>query len=435
MQSWRSVVAALLVTFVVCSPALAQTVSYPPSSSVDSALGIRAEGLPSGASVALRTAVVDADGRLWTARAEFRADGTGTVDTGRDPSLDGSYRGVEASGLFNQMRAVGDSAGQYRFATSGLSSLATTIALEDSAGGVLDSLVVERFFVGPDVEIAPVSVDGLRGRLFIPARPGAPGIVVLGGSDGGFPDDAAALLATNGFFALSLAYFGADSLPSELAEIPLEYFARAIEWLENQPGVSPDRVALFGTSKGAEAALLVASRVPEVRAVVAYAPSSVAWSCICEESDLPSWTFRGNPVASVPPGADPDYTRAEGEPLRPTVNYLYRLRRAPPSAAIAVEDITGPLLLVAGGDDQLWPSLLMAEAIMERRAAMGGHPDDQLLAYPNAGHLIGKAAVPAGSTRIAGGRLESGGTPSDNARAQADAWPRVLAFLGKVLAP
>jgi dienelactone hydrolase len=115
------------------------------------------------------------------------------------------------------------------------------------------------------------------------------------------------------------------------------------------------------------------------------------------------------------------------------VNYLYRLQQAPPGAVIPVEDITGPLLLVAGGDDQLWPSSLMAEAIMDRRAAMGGHADDELLTYPNAGHLIGKASVPAGSTRIAGGRLESGGTPPDNARAQADAWPRVLEFLAKAL--
>jgi dienelactone hydrolase len=334
----------------------------------------------------------------------------------------------------NQMQAVGDSAGQHRFRTSGLSSLITTIALEDTAGRTLDSLVVERFFVGPGVKVAPVSVNGLRGRLFIPARQSAPGIIVLGGSDGGFPDDEAALLATNGYFALSLAYFGVDSLPSELAKIPLDYVAQAIEWLRVQPGVWSERVALFGTSKGAEAALLIASHVPEVRAVVAYAPSSVAWSCICAEAALPSWTFRGDSVASVPPGADPSYVRADGEPLRPTVNYLYRLRQAPTSAVIPVESITGLLLLVAGGDDQLWPSLPMARAIMERRASLRGHPDDELLSYPDAGHLIGKAFVPAGSTRVAGGRLETGGTPADNARAQADAWPRVLAFLGKALA-
>jgi hypothetical protein len=75
----------------------------------------------------------------------------------------------------------------------------------------------------------------------------------------------------------------------------------------------------------------------------------------------------------------------------------------------------------------------MARNIMERRMARSGHPDDRLLAYPGAGHLIGKAYLPAGSTRLAGGRIETGGTPAANARAQADAWPKVLAFLEKAL--
>jgi hypothetical protein len=56
--------------------------------------------------------------------------------------------------------------------------------------------------------------------------------------------------------------------------------------------------------------------------------------------DLPSWTFGGSPVPSLPPGIHPDYTRGEVEPLRPAVNYLYRLQQAPPGAAIPVENIT-----------------------------------------------------------------------------------------------
>ena len=89
-----------------------------------------------------------------------------------------------------------------------------------------------------------------------------------------------------------------------------------------------------------------------------------------------------------------------------------------------------PILLVAGKDDQLWPSARMAEDLMRRREAGGGHPGDQMMIYPDAGHLIGKAYLPSGSTRIGRGRLETGGSPAGNARAQAYAWRRVLAFLG-----
>ena len=430
----RSGAMLLALTCISGSRAGAQQIDFPSKSPVDRSVAIRVHGLSGGAIVGLRTALVDATGRQWAARAEFRADAGGNVDTGRDPSRSGTYRGVETAGLFNQMQAVGDTTGRLRFQTPGLSTLPTIIALEDSSGRVLDSLVVERFFLGPGVRIAPLTDTRLRGRLFVPARPGAPGIVVLGGSEGGFPDDLAALLATNGYFALSLAYFGGDSLPSELAEISLDYVGQAINWLKAQPGVWSDRIALVATSKGAEAALLVASQVAGVSAVVAYAPSSVAWSCICSEPARSSWTVGGKPVVAVPPGADPAYRRDAGEPLRPAVNYLYRLRETPPSAVIPVERIAGPLLLVAGGDDQLWPSLPMANAIMQRRALPKRHPDDQLLVYPQAGHLIGKAFVPAGSTRTGGGRLETGGTSAGNARAQADAWPRVLAFLAKALA-
>jgi dienelactone hydrolase len=330
------------------------------------------------------------------------------------------------------MTASGDSAGRQRFAHRRLTSIATSVVLEDSAGTALDSAVVERFFIAPGVQQSVVGDDGLRAHFFTPARTPAPGILVLGGSEGGYPDDVAAILASNGFATLSLAYFGVDDLPSELAEIPLEYFERALAWLRANPAVARDRIALVGTSKGAEAALLVASRVSGVKAVVAYAPSSVAWFCICQ-SPRPSWSAKGEHVVAVPPGTDPSYRPGEGDAIRPVVNYLYRLRRTPRRAVIPVERIAAPLLLVAGDEDQLWPSLLMARAIMERRAERGRHPSDELLVYPGAGHLIGKAYVPAGSTRIAGGRIETGGSPQANARAQADAWPRVLAFLRKAL--
>ena len=56
-----------------------------------------------------------------------------------------------------------------------------------------------------------------------------------------------------------------------------------------------------------------------------------------------------------------------------------------------------------------------------------------MLEYADAGHLIGKGYLPAGSTLVGGGRLETGGTPAGNAAAQADSWPKVLAFLERAM--
>ena len=422
----RGAVAA--ISLLACAdPMVAQHLEVPATATIDQPVSVRATRLPPARVVAIRTSAVDDRGQRWTARATFRADRLGTVDVERDTPLSASYEYAGPGGLFSGMQAEGDSSRRSRFAIRETASVPTSVVLEDSAGAPLDSAVVVRYFLAPGVREIPVTADDLRAHLFLPANTPAPAVMVLGGSEGGYADDVAALLASHGFAALSLAYFGVDGLPSELGEIPLEYFERALAWLGTQPTVRPGGIALLGTSKGAEAALLVASRSAVVRAVVAYAPSSVAWSCICSGSPRSSWSLDGKSVTAVPPL--PQQPPAVPGPVRPTINYLNRLRRAPAGATIPVERIRGPVLLIAGDDDQLWPSLHMARQVMQRRASRGGHPEDRLMAFAGAGHLIGKSFLPAGSTRIAGGRIETGGTPAGNARAQAEAWPRVVQFL------
>ncbi len=57
-----------------------------------------------------------------------------------------------------------------------------------------------------------------------------PVVMVLGGSEGGYPDKLAKPIADAGFKVLSLAYFKEPDLPAELEKIPLEYFYSAIDW-------------------------------------------------------------------------------------------------------------------------------------------------------------------------------------------------------------
>ncbi len=61
-----------------------------------------------------------------------------------------------------------------------------------------------------------------------------------------------------------------------------------------------ERIALMGLSYGAEAALLTASVDDRVDAVVALAPTDVAWEGQHEHDDDPrrsKWTLDGQPVA------------------------------------------------------------------------------------------------------------------------------------------
>jgi len=133
-------------------------------------------------------------------------------------------------------------------------------------------------------------------------------VIVLGGLDGGLQEGSAAALASEGFVALALGYFGPQPLFSEPIEIPLEYFAEALDWLKNQPFVTPNRVAVIGVSKGGELALLLGSTYPgDIKVVVGFAPSAVTWRGV-------SYNLRFFSVVPGPRG------RWEANPYRSSVS-------------------------------------------------------------------------------------------------------------------
>ena len=111
-------------------------------------------------------------------------------------------------------------------------------------------------------------------------------------------------------------------------------------------------------------------------------------------------------------------------------------RAAVEAAAIPVERIRGPVLLVSGEDDRLWPSPVLAEIAVARLAAHGRAATH--LRYAGAGHMIGPVGLPATANTILhplrGRAMALGGTPAGNAAAAADSWPRVLQFLRAGLA-
>ena len=154
-------------------------------------------------------------------------------------------------------------------------------------------------------------------------------VAVIGGSGGGLAlaSEQAAAFAESGIDALGIAYFKEPGLPETLAEIPLEYFAAALDWFHG--AVKAERLVVMGISRGSEAALLLGVHFPQlVGAVAAMVPGNVV---------LCSW----------PPGK-PAWTLG-GEPL-PYVGY-FGPACADPQAVIPVERIRGPLLLLSAGAD------------------------------------------------------------------------------------
>ncbi len=259
------------------------------------------------------------------------------------------------------------------------------------------------------------------------AWPGA--VIVLGGSEGGLGGsrNLARRLAAAGFDAIAVSYFGEPGQSAKLDQIPIEPVARAREWLQARPGPG-EAIAVLGVSKGGELALLTASRDPAIRAVVAAVPSHVVWQGIDMTGGMTgsSWTADGVPLSYVPYDLSNGFT---------SIHALYAgsLAAAPAEAEIPVERIAGPILLVSGQADTLWPSTEMANRV-ERRLRDNGFPHAVThLAYPDAGHAVFGAPVRAdtpGLERV----LSVGGTIDGLVAARADGWPRVLAFLRGALA-
>lgn len=302
------------------------------------------------------------------------------------------------------------------------------------------STKARRLYGADGVRTTVVREDGLSGLLFRPRDDEArPAVIVLGGSSGGllFASQVAALLASHGFASFALAYFGHEGLPEHLIEIPLEYFAGAIGWLSSQPGVRRTSIGVVGRSRGAELALLLGTRFSSLRSVVAYCPSGIVWNGLRGTAavDASAWSESGRtlPFCSLVAQDLGDLkARVFGaSPIALTPLFEEALDRpVPAEAVIPVEQINGPILLVSGDHDLMWPSARMGERIMDRLAARSHPFRSRHCRYPGAGHLMRPPGV---STRVLQNTFAFGGDGAAQAAANRAAWSATLAFLAATL--
>lgn len=275
----------------------------------------------------------------------------------------------------------------------------------------------------------PVRENGLVATWYAPAKK-APAILVLGGSECGEKGGQflAANIATLGYGALALAYCGAEGLPPAVQNIPLEYFGKALDWLEKQPLADHKHIGLYGISIGAETALVVAARDPRIKAVVAGSPSSVVWQGFDMHnyrSVAPTYVLDGKPVPYLPYDTTKMFTSI--------LDFYQRsldTLPAHPETIIPVENINGPVLLISGKADALWPSATMADQVIVRLDAKNFRHAHEHIAYPDAGHV---APVPPADNPALAQLEQLGGTPEGNAAARADAWKRTTAFFRQYL--
>ncbi|WP_436935083.1 alpha/beta fold hydrolase [Halovenus marina] len=280
----------------------------------------------------------------------------------------------------------------------------------------------------------------MSGRLYPGLGDGPrPGVLVLhgGGGAGGYEQEYAALLAEHGYTALCVEYFAAPGTRDALHEVPLEEFERAADWLLDRPAVSGDRIGVVGFSRGGEASLLVGSTFETVGVVVAYVPSCYVWPAPSWMDGVgegePTWTLAGEPLPHLPidkyvyESDDVDEPFGE-EPNAPTLAIDRSTTAEREQAAIPVEDIDGPVLLVSGGQDIVWPSALLADRAADRLDEHDHPWQFEHLSFPRAGHAIRVPYRFEGDTDPTD-RHQYGGTNEANAHASASAWQAALQYL------
>lgn len=265
----------------------------------------------------------------------------------------------------------------------------------------------------------PISVDRADLHEAFPEEPCGTAVLLLAGSSGRVEAERAELLARHGARVRAIRWFGGVGQRPVPHEVPIEMFIDQLDLLSSDS----DRIAIFGTSFGAEAALVTASLHP-VDATVGVAPSSVVWSGIADGDWSSHWTHRDAPLPAVP--FDPAWTPSTDPPEYRSL-YESSLDRDPEitaAATIRAERIGGAVVLVAGGDDRVWPSMRFVSEIVERRTAHGRQTT--VVTHPSAGHRL---TLPGEAAATGGTAMARGGTPAADAELGARAWPEIVRAL------
>ncbi|XP_071487176.1 bile acid-CoA:amino acid N-acyltransferase-like [Diadema antillarum] len=373
----------------------------PESGLADELMDIRCWGLQPGQLVTLTAKVRTENGKYeYQASGQYRAAGDGTVKVHRDPSLGGSYQGVEPMGLLWSQQPVPEVAHKRpRLVKFDVTRPFTyTFELHDGQRGVLASKMVERTYVADYVERIPVSTGEAEGVLFLPEKRGGsdplPFIVDMRGLLTQLVVDRAALLASHGFAVFVFDYFRPRRLKTngENVYVDSQAFLDVINFAREHPRLDADRIGVTSSCLGGSMMLHSVTRLQlPVRCMVAAGFSTLLFAQV-------GWkNLDGSLIEPTgKSGVFINNTHVHGRSwlhlLKTTCSLslvVYRTMETDEAGSFCmVGNLNCPILAFRHEDDRFMPTARMTTEIVKQMEEAGkGHLVD-LHSLPGTGHFL-----------------------------------------------
>ena len=225
-----------------------------------------------------------------------------------------------------------------------------------------------------DTQTLPARYGQVDSKLYL-GKPSAsqaqPLVVGLGGAEGGNSwtsprwDKQRAHFQAEGYALLALGYFGLTNTPESLDRIALEGIFAAIKSAQANTQISKSCIIVLGGSKGAELALALAAHYPQIDAVIGLMPADTVFPAHTQAMNTSSWAFNRTPLTFVPMPWLATWDFIKGD-IGAVMNTMLAQQSLAQAAAISVEKINGPILLISATQDEMWPSTMMSERVMQR---------------------------------------------------------------------
>lgn len=222
-----------------------------------------------------------------------------------------------------------------------------------------------------DTETLPLHHGKVSSELYIGEGENQPLIVGFGGSEGGnawasdFWKPQRDKYLKKGYAFLAIGYFGMSGTPEKLDRISLEGIYDVISEAKQNPKIDENCIAVMGGSKGGELALMLASRYEDIKAVVGIVAANAVFVGLTDAMTTSSFTIDAEQVPFMPVPWSVTPSLLSGN-LRRAFEIMLEDTIALENAAIAVENINGPIFLISATEDEFWPSSEMSEGIIQR---------------------------------------------------------------------